>query len=96
MTTVLDDRDHNRFLFAQDGQEAELVYRVNGKRLVLIHTEVPESFRGQGVGAQLVQAAIDRASKADETLVPLCPYARKWLQDHADAAAGVTIDWAGP
>jgi predicted GNAT family acetyltransferase len=96
MANVLDDREHHRFLFAQDGEEAELVYRADGDRLVLIHTEVPETFRGQGVGAQLVQAAVDRASKSGETVVPLCPYARKWLQDHTDVASTVTIDWAEP
>jgi len=96
MASVLDDSEHNRFLFAQDGQEAELIYRVNGNRLILIHTEVPEFFRGQGIGARLVQAAVDRASKSGETVVPLCPYARKWLQDHTDVAASATIDWAEP
>lgn len=94
MATVLDDREHNRFILAQDGDEAELVYRVNGNRLILIHTEVPESFRGQGIGARLVEAAIDRASQSGETVVPLCPYALRWLQDHKDAAAAATIDWA--
>jgi predicted GNAT family acetyltransferase len=96
MASVLDDREHNRFLFAQDGEEAQLVYQVNANRLVLIHTEVPESFRGQGIGGRLVQAAVDRASKSGETVVPLCPYARKWLQDHTDVAAAATIDWAEP
>jgi uncharacterized protein len=96
MASVVDDRDHNRFAFSEDGQEAELVYRVNGNRLVLIHTGVPEFFRGQGIGARLVQAAVDRASKSGETVVPLCPYARKWLEDHADVASTVAIDWAEP
>jgi predicted GNAT family acetyltransferase len=96
VASVLDDRAHNRFLVAEDGEEAELVYRVSGNRLVLIHTEVPEFFRGQGIGAQLVQAAVDRASKSGETVVPLCPYARRWLQDHTDVASTATIDWAEP
>ena len=29
-------------------------------------------------------------------MLPWCPYARKWLQDHAAAAAVVTIDWRAP
>lgn len=93
MTTVVDDREQSRFRLSEDQEEAELVYRVDGKRLILIHTEVPESFRGQGIGGRLVRAAVDRASKSGETIVPLCPYARKWLQDHVDIAATVTIDW---
>jgi hypothetical protein len=38
-------------------------------------------------------AALERAAAEGLTVVPRCPYARKWLQDHPDAAAGVTVDW---
>ena len=97
MAKVLDDREHNRFLFAHHGEDAELVYGINGNRFgPHTHTEVPEFFRGQGLGARLVQAAVDRASRPGETLVLVCPYARKWLQDHTHVAAAATIDWAEP
>jgi hypothetical protein len=26
-------------------------------------------------------------------VVPVCPYARKWLTDHPDEAATAQIDW---
>jgi hypothetical protein len=29
-------------------------------------------------------------------VVPLCPFARSWLERHPDAAAGITIDWGEP
>jgi uncharacterized protein len=94
---VLDATEENRFVVrGDDGNEAELVYRVNGDRLVLIHTGVPEAWGGRGVGGHLVRAALERARAEGLTVVPWCPFARRWLHDHGDEAAGVAIDWDTP
>jgi predicted GNAT family acetyltransferase len=79
-----------------DGREAELVYRRQGDRLVLIHTGVPDEWAGRGVGGRLVGAALQRARSEHLTVVPWCPYARHWLRHHHDEAAGVTVDWDTP
>ena len=92
---VVDDAEHRRFVLSDNGVDAELVYRVDGDRLVLVHTEVPEAFRGRGVGGRLVAAALDRARRRDEVVVPRCSYARRWLRDHSRATEGVTVDWPG-
>ncbi len=90
---VVDDRAGGRFVLGVDGHEAELVYELDGDRLVLVHTEVPDELGGRGLGGVLVAAAVERARQEGLTLVPRCPYARGWLEKHADAAAGVAIDW---
>jgi hypothetical protein len=91
---VVDATDENRFVIRGDrGLEAELVYRAHGDRLVLIHTGVPEEWGGRGIGARLVRAAMDRARAEHLTVVPWCPFARRWLHGHPDETAGVTIDW---
>jgi predicted GNAT family acetyltransferase len=90
---VTDNQAESRFEVHKDGYLAELLYRLNGKRLVLIHTEVPEQFEGHGIGGALVTAAIDRAVRDGMTVVPLCPFARGWLERHPDVASQVTIDW---
>lgn len=90
---VVDERENGRFVARVDGVVSELVYRKPGKRLVLVHTEVPEELAGRGIGGRLVQAATKRAASEGLTLVPLCPFARRWLEQHPDAASTVTIDW---
>jgi predicted GNAT family acetyltransferase len=90
---VTDNRAESRFETGIDGHRAELLYRRNGNRLVLIHTEVPEQLEGQGIGGSLVSAAVDRAARDGMTVVPLCPFARGWLERHPDVASLATIDW---
>ena len=90
---VTDNQANSRFELDTDGHVAVLMYRRNGKRLVLIHTDVPAELEGRGIGGRLVAAAIGRAAREGLTIVPLCPFARSWLERHADQAAGVTIDW---
>jgi uncharacterized protein len=93
---VTDNQPESRFELRAGGSEAVLVYRRNGKRLVLIHTEVPPEMEGRGVGGRLVTAAVGRAARDGMTLVPLCPFARGWLERHPDQAARVAIDWPEP
>jgi predicted GNAT family acetyltransferase len=90
---VTDNTAENRLELTRDGETAELVYRVNGERLVLVHTEVPESLAGHGIGGLLVRAAVARAARDGMTIVPVCPYARQWLEKHPDVVGDVTVDW---
>jgi predicted GNAT family acetyltransferase len=36
---------------------------------------------------------MDRAAREGMTVVPLCPFARGWLQRHPDIAGRAAIDW---
>ena len=90
---VIDNTDASRFELRADGWLAELVYRVRAGRLVLVHTEVPFELEGRGIGGRLVTAAVDRAAREDRTLVPLCPFARGWLERHPEVASKAVIDW---
>jgi uncharacterized protein len=90
---VTDNPAESRFELRADGQLAYLEYRLNGKRLVLIHTETPVALEGRGYGGKLVAASIDRAAREGLTVVPLCPFARGWLERHTAEAAEATIDW---
>ena len=90
---VTDNQAESRLELEADGHVAELEYRRNGNRLVLIHTEVPTELEGRGLGGRLVTAAVERARRDGMTVVPLCPFARGWLERHPDVAAQVEVDW---
>ena len=93
---VTDNADASRLEIHAGGEVAELAYRTRPGRLVLIHTEVPDSLGGRGFGGQLVLGAIGKAVHEGLTVVPLCPFAHSWLKRHPDDAARVKIDWADP
>jgi predicted GNAT family acetyltransferase len=85
------DEAGKRFVLEVDGHEAELVYELDGDRLTLVHTGVPDELGGRGLGGVLVRAAVDRAAAEGLTVIPKCPFARSWLEKHPDQAARVTI-----
>jgi predicted GNAT family acetyltransferase len=93
---VTDNRAESRFEVTVDGAVAELIYRRRANRLVLIHTEVPKQLERHGLGGALVKAAVDRAVSEGLTVVPLCPFARSWLERHPETAATVNVDWGEP
>jgi predicted GNAT family acetyltransferase len=93
-TEVVDNQEASRLEVRAAAGLAELTYHTRGNRLVLIHTEVPTALGGRGIGGELVRAAIEKAAAGGMTIVPLCPYARAWLERHPDEAAKIPIDWA--
>ena len=93
--TITDDVVAHRFETTVAGHRAQLVYRRNGDRLVLAHTEVPDELGGRGIGGRLVGAAVEAAIAGDLIVVPECPFARSWLLKHAEIADRVRIEWPG-
>jgi predicted GNAT family acetyltransferase len=89
---VTNDAEHKRYEVRVDGHVAILDYRVEEGRLVLVHTEVPDELGGQGIGGKLVAAAVADAAARGLIVVPLCPFARRWLADHPDEAAAVRVE----
>ena len=80
MTVLREQKDH-RGAFYIDGEGrrlAELTFSAapDGKLVILEHTEVDASLRGQGVARKLVEAAVLWAREQHVKLVPLCPFAK--------------------
>jgi len=95
MNDIVDNAAKSRYELTRDGQTAELEYAIKGDRIVLLHTEVPNALGGQGIGGELVDAAVQRADRDGLTIVPLCPYVRRWIEKHPDRVGAVAIDWTG-
>ena len=67
------------------GPLAEMTYSVAGSAMIIIdHTEVPEAYRGQGVGQALVQRAVEDMRRAGKKITPLCPFAAAQFRRHPD------------
>ena len=75
-----------RFVLALEGLQAGLDYRLDGNRMVIEHTVVPEALGGRGLAWRLVQAAFDHARAQGWRVLPACSYARVWVGRHPDYA----------
>jgi len=93
---VTHDVGQDRFVVEVDGAVAQLLYRLEPGRLIIEHTRVPEALGGRGIGSALVKAALDWARDEDFTVVPWCPFTRRWLSEHHDVAETLSIDWTPP
>ena len=76
-----------RYVYRADGAEAEMTFSKAGEHMLIIdHTEVPDAFRGQGVGAQLVARAVEDARNSGKKIIPLCPFANAQFRRHKEWA----------
>ena len=65
------------FFVEQDGNIlAEMVYtQPAANKMIIEHTEVSDELRGQNIGFQLVNTAVEYARKHHISIIPLCPFA---------------------
>jgi predicted GNAT family acetyltransferase len=81
--SVNDNPALSRFeLAVGDGQTAVLTYERGPGSLKLIHTEVPEPYRGRGFGEMLVKAVLAQARAEGLRVVAVCPFVRAYLRKH--------------
>ncbi len=81
---VTDNPVNERYeLWLGDELAGEIRYtlRDDGK-LVLVHTEIHPSHKGEGLGNVLVQGAPDDLRARGIEYVPVCPFVRAYLRRH--------------
>ena len=68
-------------------KKAEMTYSKAGtERIIIDHTEVDESLRGQGAGLKLAEYAVNYVREQGIKLLPLCPFMKATLQKHPEWA----------
>jgi predicted GNAT family acetyltransferase len=72
-----------RYELVVDGVVAGIAdFRVDGETVVLPHTEIDARNRGHGLGAVLVQGALDDIRDSGRTVVPVCWYVAQYIDEH--------------
>lgn len=88
MPDVVHNAPEHRFELRLSEGLGRLDYRLEGTRMLLLHTAVPEAAEGQGHASALTRAALDHAREAGLEVVPLCPFARAYLERHPEEGVG--------
>ena len=79
---VIQDTKRLRFYVERNGEFAYVDYRHYKDDIAFMHTEVPESFRGMGIGTALAEAALGYAAKQKKRIMLYCPFVSKYVKDH--------------
>ncbi len=80
--SVRDNRALQRFELPVGDQVVFADYRRQPGRLVITHVEAPPNLRGAGHASRLMQGVLEEARAEQVKVLPLCPYARAWMQRH--------------
>lgn len=66
------------FYYEAEGKKlAEMVYTMAGEhKMIIEHTEVDDSLRGQGVGKKLLEVLVGYVRANNIKVLPLCPFAK--------------------
>jgi predicted GNAT family acetyltransferase len=73
------EQDSKGSFYVQQGANriAEMTYSRTSETLIIIdHTEVDESLKGQGVGRQLLDALVAWVRSTNTKVIALCPFAK--------------------
>lgn len=71
-------RGNNKFYIGENESEmiAKITWKDGGNNIIVInHTIVDPSLRGQGIAGKLLKEVVDMARKEDLKIVPVCSYA---------------------
>lgn len=80
------DKTNHRFEITIDGHTGVATYAEHDGIWVMDHTYVPDALRGQGVAAQLVEAAFAAAREAGVKIEPACSYVARYMDRHPETA----------
>ncbi|MEV4002278.1 GNAT family N-acetyltransferase [Actinomadura sp. NPDC049753] len=84
-TEISDNAEQSRYEIRVDGDLAGFAEYERGEgAVVFTHTEVDSAFEGKGVGSALARGALDDVRSKDLSVVPLCPFIKKWIDRHPD------------
>lgn len=74
-----------RYAAGEQGQEAVMTFsRASPKLIIIDHTEVPDVYRGKGVGVELARHAVEEARKGGWKIIPLCPFFKAQVERHPE------------
>lgn len=83
--TVTRSPDRQRYEIAVYGEQAGFTaYVDHGQQRIFYHTEISDEFTGRGIGGSLLSAALADVRAAGLRAVPVCPFVKKYVDNHPD------------
>lgn len=80
LPAITHDENAHRFIAVKDGMTAELNYRTADNQMIITHIGVPRVLEGRGIGSALAKAGLEYAMQQQMEVVPLCSFARRYIE----------------
>ena len=84
---VIDRPDQSRFELPVAGHGAVAYYHLDGDRVTLTHTEVPQHLSGQGIGSRLAKGVFEALKGSGRKVSAECPFMAAYASRHPEYAA---------
>ncbi len=82
---IRDEREDGRYTAYADGREVGHATWVRVRDTVALpHTEVDSAQAGKGIGSLLARRVFDDARVEHLTILPMCPFMKRWVELHPD------------
>ena len=82
MIQIKFDKDNNKSIAYDENEKiGECDYIEAEGCWNIIHTEVSNSYQGQGIARKLVECVIENSKKFNKTLIADCSYAKKVIEN---------------
>jgi uncharacterized protein len=69
-----------------EGEVAVAYYQLEGDRITLTHTEVPQHLSGQGIGSRLAKGVFEAVEASGRRAVAKCPFLAAYASRHPQYA----------
>ena len=81
---VINNKEKQRFELNLGTDIAYMEYRFQNDTKVLMHTYVPEKYRGKGNAIRFIQQVLDDQRKAKAQVMVNCASVSRFLKDHPE------------
>jgi uncharacterized protein len=81
---LIDNPEKKRFEADLGGSLAYIEYRYHDGDIILIHTYVPDTHRGQGIAGQMIRQVLDYIREQKIPLKVYCPVINTYLDAHPE------------
>jgi uncharacterized protein len=81
---VSNNETSSRFEAQVGGHTALIEYRRSPEVITFLHSYVPPSLEGYGIGGQLARAGLEYARSEGLTVIAVCPFIKTYIRRHPE------------
>ncbi|WJG09912.1 GNAT family N-acetyltransferase [Aliiglaciecola sp. LCG003] len=84
--TLIHNEKECKYEYHIDGHIAYITYDVQGDKVHLTHTIVPDDLAGKGLAKTLLEDVLEEIKKANKKAVAQCSYVVRYQEKHPQAS----------